>query len=98
MRRTSSSIGESVTSLFVKRRLDAATLEELEDALVRADLGIETAARIADAIGKGRYDREIAPDEVRRILAAEVEAALAPAAKPLVVDRTKKPFVILMIG
>ncbi|HEX8664121.1 MAG TPA: signal recognition particle-docking protein FtsY [Beijerinckiaceae bacterium] len=98
MRRTSSSLGESVTGLFAKRRLDAATLEELEDALVRADLGIETAARIADAIGKGRYDREIAPDEVKRILAAEVEAALEPVAKPLVVDRTKKPFVILMIG
>jgi fused signal recognition particle receptor len=98
MRRTSSSLGESVTGLFVKRRLDAATLEELEDALVRADLGIETAARIADAIGKGRYDKEIAPDEVRRILAAEVEAALAPVAKPLAVNRAKKPFVILMIG
>ena len=98
MRRTSSSLGDSVTGLFAKRRLDAATLEELEDALVRADLGIETAARIAEALGEGRYDKEISPQEVRRILAGEVEKALAPVAKPLAVDRAKRPFIILMIG
>ena len=98
LRRTSSSLGESVTSLFTKRKLDAATLEELEDALIQADLGIETATRIAAAVGQGRYDKEIAPAEVRAILAAEVEKVLGPVAKPLAVDRAKKPFVILMIG
>jgi fused signal recognition particle receptor len=98
MRRTSSSIGDSVTSLFTKRRLDAATLEELEDALVRADLGVETAARIVEAVGEGRYDKEISPEEVKRILAREVEKVLTPVAKPLAVDRSRMPFVILMIG
>jgi fused signal recognition particle receptor len=98
MRRTSSSLGESVTSLFTKRKLDAATLEELEDALVQADLGVETAMRIAEAVGQGRYDKEIAPTEVRAILAAEVEKVLGPVAKPLAIDRDRKPFVILMIG
>jgi fused signal recognition particle receptor len=98
MRRTSSSIGDSVTSLFTKRKLDEATLEDLEDALVQADLGVETAMRIAEAVGQGRYDKEISPDEVRAILAREVEKALSPVAKPLAVDRAKKPFVLLMIG
>ncbi len=98
MRRTSTSLGESVTSLFTKRRLDAGTLEELEDALVRADLGVETAMRIAEAVGEGRYNREIAPAEVRAILAGEVEKVLGPVARPLDIDRAKKPFVILMIG
>ncbi len=98
MRRTSLSIGESVTSLFTKRKLDAGTIEDLEDVLVRADLGVETAARVAEAVGKGRYDKEIAPDEVRAILAAEVEKALAPVARPLEVDRSMKPFVIIMVG
>ena len=98
LRRTSSSLTESVTSLFTKRKLDAATLENLEDALVQADLGVATAARIAEAVGHGRYDKEISPDEVRRILAAEVEKALVPAARPLEIDRAKKPFVILMTG
>ncbi len=76
----------------------AATLEELEDVLVRADLGIETAARIAAAIGEGRYDKEISTEEVKRILAGEVEKVLAPVAMPLAIDRAKKPFVLLMIG
>ncbi|HEV2602929.1 MAG TPA: signal recognition particle-docking protein FtsY [Microvirga sp.] len=98
MKRTSSSLSESVTGLFTKRRLDAGTLDELEDALIQADLGIETATRITKAVGEGRYNKEIAPDEVRAILAGEVERALQPVAKPLAVDRTKKPFVILMIG
>jgi fused signal recognition particle receptor len=98
LRRTSSSLSESVTGLFTKRRLDAATLDELEDALIQADLGVETAARIARAVGEGRYDKEIAPAEVKAILAGEVEKALNPVAKPLAVDRSRKPFVILMIG
>jgi fused signal recognition particle receptor len=98
MRRTSTNLSESVTGLFTKRKLDAATIEELEDALVRADLGVETAMRIAEAVGRGRYDKEIAPAEVKAILAAEVEKVLGPVARPLDIQRAKKPFVILMIG
>ncbi|KMO11244.1 signal recognition particle-docking protein FtsY [Methylobacterium platani] len=98
LKRTSSALSDRVTGLFTKRKLDADTLEELEDALIQADFGLETATRIAEAVGKGRYEKGIAPDEVRAILATEVEHALAPVAQPLVIDTTKKPFVILMIG
>jgi fused signal recognition particle receptor len=66
--------------------------------LVRADLGLDTAARVAEAVGRDRYDKEIAPAEVKAILAGEVEKVLAPVAKPLVVDRARKPFVILVVG
>jgi fused signal recognition particle receptor len=98
MRRTSTTLSESVTSLFTRRKLDTATLEGLEDALIQADLGVETAMRITEAVGEGRYNSEIAPDEVKAILASEVEKVLAPVARPLILDRGKKPFVILMIG
>jgi len=98
MRRTSSSLSDSVTGLFTKRKLDDATLEELEDALVQADLGVPTAMRITEAIASGRYNKEISPQEVKAILAGEVEKALQPVAQALTVDREKKPFVILMIG
>ena len=98
LKRTSSALSDRVTGLFTKRKLDADTLEELEDALIQADFGLETATRIAEAVGKGRYEKGIAPDEVRAILAAEVERALDPVALPLEIDTTKKPFVILMIG
>jgi fused signal recognition particle receptor len=98
MRRTSSSLSDSVTGLFTKRKLDSATLEELEDALVQADLGVPTAMRITEAISAGRYNKEISPQEVKTILAGEVEKTLVPVARPLSIDRSQKPFVILMVG
>lgn len=98
LKRTSSSLNESVTGLFTKRKLDAATLQELEDALIQADLGVDVAARITGKLAQGRFDKEIAPGEVRAVLAGEIEAVLAPVAKPLTLDAAAKPFVILMIG
>ena len=96
--RTANTVSGGITGLFTKRKLNEETLEELEDILIQADLGIDVAARIAAAVGKGRYDKEIEPDEVKAILAEEVAKVLTPVAKPLVVDRTTKPFVILMVG
>jgi fused signal recognition particle receptor len=98
LKRTSSSIGTAITDLVSKRKLDAAMLEELEEALIRADLGVDTAARIAAAVGEGRYDKAIAPEEVKAVLAAEVEKVLAPVAQPLRIDAGAKPFVILVAG
>src|SRR5262249_57934351 len=77
LKRTSASIGDAISSLVSKRKLDAGTIEELEEVLIRADLGIDAATKIAAAVGEGRYDKAIAPDEVKAILAAEVEKLLA---------------------
>ena len=66
-----------------RRVLDDAMLESLEDLLIQADLGVETAMRITAALSKGRYNKEIEPAEVRAVLAAEVERVLAPVAQPL---------------
>jgi fused signal recognition particle receptor len=98
LKRTSASIGEAIVGLVAKRKLDATTIEELEDVLIRADLGVDAAAKISAAVGEGRYDKAIAPEEVKAILAAEVEKLLTPVAKPLVVDSAARPFVILVIG
>jgi fused signal recognition particle receptor len=97
LRRTSSSIGGAISDLVNKRKLDGAMLDELEDLLIRADLGVDVAARIAAAIAEGRYDKAVAPDEVKNILAAEVEKVLAPVTKPLVIGEPG-PFVILVAG
>jgi fused signal recognition particle receptor len=98
LKRTSASIGAAISDLVSKRRLDAATIEELEELLIRADLGVDVSARIAAAIGEGRYDREVSEAEVKAILASEVETVLAPVARPLVIDARAKPFVILIVG
>jgi fused signal recognition particle receptor len=98
LKRTSASIGTAISDLVSKRKLDAATVEELEELLIRADLGVDTAARIAAAIGEGRYDKQVSDTEVKAILATEVEKVLVPVAKPLVIDAAAKPFVILVVG
>jgi fused signal recognition particle receptor len=98
LKRTSSSLGTAVADLVTKRKLDRAMLEDIEDVLLRADLGSEVAARIAAAVGVGRYDKAISADDVKSVVATEVEKVLSPVAKPLQIDETQKPFVILMVG
>ena len=98
LKRSSSALGGAITDLVAKRRLDAAMIAEIEDVLIRADLGLDTAGRIAAALGEGRYDAAISPEEVKAVVAAEVEKALAPVAQPLAIDARKKPFVVLVVG
>ena len=96
--KTSSRLTTGITGLFTKRKLDDEMLEELEDLLIGADLGVETSSRITAALRKGRFDKEIAPEEVRDVLAQEVERVLAPVAKPLRIDGEHKPHVVLVVG
>jgi fused signal recognition particle receptor len=96
LQRTAASLGTSISDLVTKRKLDAAAIEDLENELIRADLGIDTAARIAAVLGEGRFDKAVSPDEVKQVLADEIEKPLAGVAKPL--EISAKPFVILVIG
>jgi fused signal recognition particle receptor len=98
LKRTSGSIGGALTDLVSKRKLDRAMLEDIEDVLLRADLGTEVAARIAAKVGEGRYDKDVSAQDVQEIVAAEVEKVLSPVAKPLVIDESQKPFIILVVG
>ena len=96
--RSTRTLSDGITGIFTKRKLDAATLDELEELLIAADLGLDAAAAIAEAVGKDRHDKEITPEEIRRIVADEIAEVLRPVEKPLAIDATKKPFVILMAG
>jgi fused signal recognition particle receptor len=96
--RSSESLNSGIADVFTKRRLDRQTLDELEELLIQADLGVETAARIADALAEKRLDKDVSPEEVRGVLAAQVEKTLAPVATPLHMNGAREPFVILMVG
>ncbi len=98
LRRSSAALGGAISDIVAKRKLDAETIADIEDVLIRADLGPETAGRIADALRRSRHDAAITPDEIKAVVAAEVERVLAPAAQPLVIDPAQKPFVILVVG
>src|SRR6201990_1252472 len=98
LKRTSSSLGTAVAALVTRRKLDRAMLDDIEDVLLRADLGPEVAARISAAVGEGRYDKAISADEVKTVVATEVEKVLTKVARPLSLDGAKKPFVVLVVG
>jgi fused signal recognition particle receptor len=94
--RSSTKLSEGITGIFTKRKLDQATLDELEELLIQADLGVGTAAKLVGAFGKTRFGQEIAPEEVKSALAAEIAKILEPVAQPL--TPAEKPSVVLVVG
>jgi fused signal recognition particle receptor len=96
--RTKSALADGVAAIFTKRKLDDVTIEELEDLLIAADLGPETARQVTAALTASRYDKNISPREVQETLAAEVASVLTPHARALTIERSRKPHVILMVG
>jgi fused signal recognition particle receptor len=91
-------VAESITGLFTKKKLDQQTLDELEDALIQADLGVTVAARLVGKLGKERFGKEVTDEEVRAAFADDIAEILQPVATPLAIDRARKPFVVLVIG
>jgi fused signal recognition particle receptor len=94
--RTSSALGSSIVAALTNRPLDRETLETLEAELIRADLGSELAGRLVTVLDTATYRAGITPDEVKAVLAAEIEKVLAGVAKPL--EITTRPFVIVIAG
>ncbi|MFT6400110.1 MAG: fused signal recognition particle receptor [Bradymonadia bacterium] len=81
-----------------KRELDADTIEELEEVLFTADIGVRTSQRLLAAVQERFSDGEIELDQVWDVLRAETNSILGTSAGELVPDVSKKPFVLLMVG
>ncbi len=96
--RSTQKLTESIGSVLTKRTLDEEALADLEDALVAADLGTDVATRIIEAFRSTRFGTEVTDEDIRTALAEEIAAILQPVAVPLVIDRSLKPHVILVVG
>ncbi|HWD28732.1 MAG TPA: signal recognition particle-docking protein FtsY [Rhizomicrobium sp.] len=96
--RSTSGLSDSIVGIVAKRKLDANSIAELEEALIKADLGPAFAARIARQVGDGRFGTDVSDYDIREFLRGELMKVLLPVEKPLVVDGDKKPFVILVAG
>ncbi|ANT49036.1 signal recognition particle-docking protein FtsY [Mesorhizobium amorphae] len=96
--RSSRELSGNIAGVFTKRKLDEDTLQDLEDVLIRADLGLETALRVTDALASSRYGKDVSDTEVRAVMAAEVEKVLTHVAMPLELDLSHKPHVVLVVG
>jgi fused signal recognition particle receptor len=98
MSRSSARLTQGINAIFTRRRLDENALLELEELLIASDMGIGVAGEVAESLRKTRFNQEVAPEEVRTALAGEVTRLVEPVMKPLRLDLTKKPFVILVVG
>ena len=96
--KSSTRLSEGVTGIFTRRKLDEETLDELEELLISADLGVAAAGRIRDALAKNRVGKEVTDAEIKTLLAEQIEQILAPCARPLAIDGARKPHVILVVG
>ena len=96
--RSASAFSDGLMGALNRAKLDAETVQEIEEALIRADVGAKLGHEIATDLAQDRYDADISPYEIRQLLAAAIGKVLAPAAKPFAADPTRKPFVVLVAG
>ena len=96
--RTSRRLSDGITGIFARRTLDEEALQELEDLLIGADLGVETAARLAANLARTRFGTEVTAEEVRAALAEDIAGILDPVAVPLTIDAALRPHVVLVVG
>jgi len=96
--RSTQKLTGGIAAVLTHRRLDDAALAELEDVLIGADLGPEAAAQIIAGFRGTRFGTDVTEAAVRDALATEIATILVPVAVPLVIDRTLKPHVVLVVG
>jgi fused signal recognition particle receptor len=96
--RSTARLTGAITTVFRKRRLDDEALEELEETLITADLGLPAAGRIVEDFRRTRFGKEVTDEEVRAALAEAVAEILAPVATPLVLEPRHAPHVVLVVG
>lgn len=96
--KSSDKLNEGLKTLFIKKKLDLQTIEELEDLLILTDIGVETASLFTQKLAKEKLDKDITLHEVKQFLAAQIEAELAPYAVELKISAQNRPHVILVIG
>lgn len=96
--KTSSRLSSNLTGLVTKAKLDDATLDDIEDALIISDLGPATAATIREKLSEERFEKGLTEHAVKEIIQKEIAAILDPVAIPLEIDAFPRPQVILVIG
>ena len=96
--RSAQRLTEGITSIVIKKKLDQASLDELEELLIGADLGLGLAQQITEKLKSTRFNQEISSEEIRATLAESIIDALKPTEQPLAIDAAHKPFVLLVIG
>ena len=96
--KTSAKVTASLSSLLGRPAIDAASIEEVEDALIAADLGTRVAARLAEGVRRHKFDGEVSAPALAAALADGITEILDPVAMPLDIDPARRPHVVLLVG
>jgi len=96
--RSSSKLTDGIAAIFTKRRLDDDAIDALEELLIGADLGIKTAAELTGNLRRTRFGKDVTHQEVRGALAADIARILEPVAKPLAIEPSHRPHIVLVVG
>ena len=96
--KSSNKVVNGISSLFTEKKLDDATLEELEDLLIASDLGVDAASEMTRNLAAKKFNRDISEEDIRVSFASDIANILKPFAKPIKIDISLKPHVILVCG
>ena len=96
--RTSAAVTSSLSSLLGRSSIDAGSIEEVEDALISADLGTAAAARLAERVRRHKFDGEVTAQALAGALADGITEILEPVAAPLIPKVDNRPHVVLLVG
>ena len=96
--KTSARVTSSLSSLLGRSSIDASSIEEVEDALISADLGTVAAARLAERVRRHKFDGEVTAEALAGALADGITEILEPVAAPLVPQSGNRPHVVLLVG
>lgn len=97
LKKTSTRLTSGITDIFIKRKVDSQTLEELEDLLITSDLGVKAAQKIISSFASRRLNKDADEQEIKTELANDIETLLNPCEQPFLITN-EKPYVILMVG
>jgi fused signal recognition particle receptor len=96
--KSSDKLTGGIAAIFTKRRLDDEAIEELEELLIASDLGVKTASKLTANLRRTRFGKDVSDEEVRTALAEDIAEILTPVAKPLEIDQSNRPHVVLVVG
>ena len=98
LKKTSNNLTDNLTKIFTHKKIDAETLEDLEDVLIQADLGVSVAARISDRLRKEKVEKKASIERIQELMGDEIFQILSPYEKQLSDKPSHTPLVILMAG
>lgn len=96
--KSSSAISDGITNILSKKKLDTETLQSLEDLLIQADLGLDLSVSIVEKLKSEKFEKNVDVEEIKLFLSKEIEQKLNPISIPLIINKSAKPHVIVVVG